>query len=64
MITFEILDKFQTAFEASHCGSVAKELDDEIVVCEFKLQLGYYVPFQTNIIGKGMNLLIPPPSIN
>ena len=37
-----------------------KALDCRIVVCEFKLQSRYYVHFQTNTLGKTMNLLILP----
>ena len=36
------------------CGVMAKVLDCEIVVCEFNLQSGYYVHYQTNIVGKGI----------
>ena len=35
-------------------------LDSSLKVSEFKLQWGYYIHFQTNNPGKGMNLLIPP----
>ena len=30
------------------------------IFSEFKFQLQHYVHFQTNTLGKGMNLLIPP----
>ena len=41
-------------------GIVANAPDCDIVVNEFELQLYCYVPFQTNTLGKGMNLLIQP----
>ena len=44
---------------SSH-GVVANELDCNIIVNEFKLQLSYYVYFWTNTLGKSMNSLIPP----
>ena len=44
--------------ESRHCV-VANMLDCDIVVSEFKLQLFYYVHFQTNTLEKGMNPLIP-----
>ena len=37
---------------------MVKELDSEIVVSEFQLQSLYYIHFQTNTLGKGMNPLI------
>ena len=37
-----------------------KVLDCGIVVSEFELQSRYYVHFQTNTLGKGMNPLILP----
>ena len=36
-------------------GIVANELDCNIVVSEFVLQSRYYIHFQTNTLGKGMN---------
>ena len=33
--------------------------DGEIIVSKFKLQSSYYVHFQINILGNGMNSLIP-----
>ena len=39
-------------------GVVANELDCDIVVSEFELQLGYCVHFRTNTHGKG---IYPPP---
>ena len=39
---------------------VANVLDCNIVVSKFKLLLCYYVHFQTNTLGKGMNSLISP----
>ena len=41
-------------------GLVANTLDCDIVVREFKLQLGYYIHFETNILGKGTNPHILP----
>ena len=41
-------------------GVMVKALDCTIVVSEFELQSHYYVHFQTNTLGKGMNLLILP----
>ena len=37
---------------------MVKAMDSKIVVSEFVLQLRYYVPFQANTLGKGMNPLI------
>ena len=31
----------------------------DIVLSEFELQSGYYVHFRTDILGKGMNSLMP-----
>ena len=42
------------------CGVMVKVLDCRIVVCKFELQLCYYIHFQTNTLGKGMNPLILP----
>ena len=39
---------------------MAKLLDYDIVVNELEMQSLYYVHFQTNTLGKGMNPLIPP----
>ena len=41
-------------------GVMVKAMDSGIVVSEFVLQLLYYVHFQTNTLGKGMNPLILP----
>ena len=43
----------------SSCGVVANEFYCKIVVSEFELQPFYGVQFRTNMLGKGMNLLIP-----
>ena len=40
------------------CGVVANVEECDIVVSEFELQANYYVHFWTNILWKGMNLLI------
>ena len=42
------------------CVGVAKVLDYDVVVSEFKLQSHYNVPFRTNTQEKGMKPLIPP----
>ena len=34
-------------------------LDNDVKICEFKLQLNYYVHFWTNTVGKGMNPSYP-----
>ena len=39
-------------------GVMVKAMDCGIVVSEFVLQLRYYVHFQANTLGKGMNHLI------
>ena len=39
---------------------MVKAMDCGIVVREFELQSRYYAHFQTNTLGKGMNLLILP----
>ena len=36
-------------------GVMVKVLASRILVCEFELQLGYYVHFRAIIFGKGMN---------
>ena len=38
---------------------MAKVLDCDLEVSEFEFQSCYYGHFQTNTLGKGMNLLIP-----
>ena len=38
---------------------VVNVLDCDIVVCEFEFQPRYKVHFWINIIGKGLNVLIP-----
>ena len=45
--------------EDSLCCIMANMLDFNLIVSKFKLQLCYYIHFQTNTLGKGMNLLIP-----
>ena len=37
------------------CGVVANKLNCNIIVSEFKLQICYYVHFQTNHLRKDMN---------
>ena len=39
---------------------MVKAMDYKIVVSEFELQLHYYIHFQANTFGKGMNPLILP----
>ena len=41
-------------------GAVANVLNCDIATSEFKLQSCYYTNFQTNILEKGMNFIIPP----
>ena len=41
-------------------GVMVKAMVCEIVAREFEIQSCYYVHFQTNTIGKGMNPLILP----
>ena len=41
-------------------GVMVKAMDSGIVVCKFVLQLRYYIHFQVNSLGKGMNPLILP----
>ena len=43
-----------------HCGVTVKATDCRIVVSKFEQQSHYYIHFQTNTLGKGMNPLIPP----
>ena len=40
------------------CGIMVKAMNCGIVVSEFVLQSRYYVHFQANTLGKGMNPLI------
>ena len=42
------------------CGVMVKAMDSGIVVCEFELQSRYYVHFQTNTLGKGIEPPYPP----
>ena len=55
-------DKDMWNVHRSGCPRVVmvKAMDCGIVVREFVLQLRYYVHFRANILGKGMNPLIPP----
>ena len=39
---------------------MAKVLDCSVEVCEFELQLRYYIHFWNNALGKDISLLIPP----
>ena len=41
-------------------GVMVKAMDCGILAREFVLQLCYYVHFQANTLGKGMNPLYPP----
>ena len=41
-------------------GVMVKAMDSGIVVSEFVLEKRYYVHFQANTLGKGMNPLILP----
>ena len=40
-------------------GIVTNMLDCDFELSKFKLQSHYYVHFQSNTLGKGMNFLIP-----
>ena len=42
------------------CGVMVKVMDCGIGVSEFILQSSYYIHFQANTLGKGMNPLILP----
>ena len=42
----------------NHRGVAVNVLNCDIIVIEFEHQLRYYVPFQTNTLGKGMNFVI------
>ena len=44
-------------FRGCHRRVMVKAMDCEIVVSEFVLQSRYYVHFQANTLGKGMNPL-------
>ena len=50
------------SLESGGCprGVMVKVMDCRIVVSEFVLQSRYYVHFQANTLGKGMNPLILP----
>ena len=74
MIAFDCMSQYllyQSAFNhftdvwkvESLCGVMAKVLDCGPRVSEFTLQSRYYVNFQTNTLGKGMNSFIPPPAM-
>ena len=44
-----------------YCGGImVKAMDCRFIVSDFVLQSHYYVHFQTNTLGKGMNPLILP----
>ena len=40
-------------------GIMANVMDCGLKISEFELQLCYYIHFQSNTLGKGMNPLIP-----
>ena len=44
---------------AAH-GVMIKAMDCRIVISEFELHSRYYIHFQTNALGKGMNSFILP----
>ena len=50
----------QTGLRGCPRGVMVTAMDCGIVVSEFVLQSGYYVHFQANTLGKGMNPLILP----
>ena len=51
---------FFCMFQGCPCGVMVKAMECRIVVSEFKLQLHYYVHFQTNTLGKKYEPLYPP----
>ena len=60
-LQFKILDFISAWISITSAGGVTvKAMDCWIVVSEFELQSRYYVHFQTNILGKGINSLIFP----
>ena len=44
----------------NHRSVVANILNNGIVISEFKLQPHYYVHFQTNTVGKGIESFMTP----
>ena len=60
IINFDSNILFRPLVGGCPCSVKVKALKGRIVVSEFKLQLCYYVHFQINTLGKGMNLLILP----
>ena len=48
----------QNVSKENPSGVMANGLDNDIVVSEFELQSRFYIHFQTNTLGKGMNSLI------
>ena len=50
----------QTFLRRSLRGVMAKVLDCGLKLSEFKLPSHYYIYFQINTLGKGMNPFIPP----
>ena len=61
--TFKVNSKYRYEIEYPRwCphGVMIKAMDCGIIVSEFVLQSRYYVHFQTNTLGKGMNPLILP----
>ena len=55
----EKLNSFSNICEGS--SAVASVLDCDILDSEFEPLSQYYVHFQTNTLGKGINLFIVPP---
>ena len=51
---------YQESSGSSPHDVVANMLDCDIIVNKFKLHSCYYVHFQANTLGKGMNILILP----
>ena len=58
-IEFNCLQWYNLAWGVAH-GVMFKALDCRILVCEFVLQSRYYIHFQANTLGKGMNPPYPP----
>ena len=59
LFSLNLAGDVQTILGCPH-NVMVKAIDSGIVVSEFKLQSRYYIYFQTNTLGKGMNPLIFP----
>ena len=56
----QVIPKIQKMARGCPRSVMVKAMDCGIIVSEFVLQLRYYVHFQANTLGKGMNPLIFP----